>query len=122
VVIIAVSYDSQSLNRRMAALQQVGHIIVPASSLASALHAIETGHYHLLLIGATVSTSDQQELAKASRTLHPYSKIISVAFPESEPIKTADRQVPAGDENAVLVAVTALVSGDAESDIEMGRR
>ena len=122
MVIIAVSYDFQSLNRRIAALQQVGHIIVPASSLASALHAIETGLYHLLLIGATVSTSDQQQLAKLSRTLHPYSKIISVTFPESEPIKTSDRQVPAGDENAVLLAVTELVSGDTESDTEMGRR
>ena len=72
-------------------------------------------------MGATVSTSDQRELAKASRKLHPRSKI-SVSFPESEPVKTADQQVIAGDENAVLFAVTALVSGDAESDSEMGRR
>jgi len=122
VVIIAISYDSQSLNRRIGALQGVGHVIIPASSLASGLHAIETGDYHLLLMGATVSTSDQRELAKASRKLHPRSKIISVSFPESEPVKTADQQVIAGDENAVLFAVTALVSGDAESDSEMGRR
>jgi hypothetical protein len=97
VVIVAISYDSQSLNRRMDTLQGVGHVIIPASSLAS-------------------------ELANASRELHPGSKIISVNFPESEPIETADRQVPAGDENAILFAVTALVSGDAESSYERGRR
>jgi hypothetical protein len=122
VVIVAISYDSQSLNRRMDTLQGVGHVIIPASSLASGLRVIQTGNYHLLLMGATVSTSDQLELAKASRRLHPRSKIISVSFPESEPIETADRQVPAGDENAILFAVTALVSGDAESAYERGRR
>jgi len=122
VVIVAISYDSRSLNRRMDSLQGIGHVIVPASSLASGLRAIETGNYHLLLMGATVSTSDQQQLAAASRKVHPRSKIISVSFPESEPIEIADRQVPAGDENAILFAVTALLSGDAESNSEMGRR
>jgi hypothetical protein len=122
VVIVAISYDSQSLNRRMDTLQGVGHVIIPASSLASGLRVIQTGNYHLLLMGATVSTSDQRELAKASRRLHPRSKIISVNFPESESIETADRRVPAGDENAILFAVTALVSGDAESTYERSRR
>ena len=106
----------------MDTLQGIGHLIIPASSLESGLRAIETGNYHLLLVGATVSALDQQQLAKASRKLHPRSKIISVSYPESEPIELADQQVPAGDENAILFAVTALVSGGVESNSEMGRR
>ena len=111
VIIIAVSYDSASLNRRMRTLRDVGHVIVPASSLESALNAIETGNYHLLLLGATVSAGDRRALAAASRKLHPHSKIISVNPTHSEPLKMADQQVIAGDETALLMAVSALVSG-----------
>jgi hypothetical protein len=122
LVIVAISYDAVSLNRRMETLQRLGHIVVPASSLATGRHAIERTSYHLLLIGATVAPQDRHELANMSRTLRPGGKIISVENPGASPLKLADRMVMAGDEAALLVAITSLISGGAESDLEAGRR
>ena len=122
MLIVAVSYDSSSLNKRMDALQRLGHIVIPASSLAPARKAIESSNYHLLLIGATVPKPDRQSIANLSRSLRPLSKIISVEFPNSSPLQQADKHVIAGDEDAVLMAVASLLSGDAESDLEERRR
>lgn len=122
MVIIAVSYDAASLNRRMETLQQAGHIVIPASSLATARKAIENSSYHVLLVGATVSPAHRESLAKLSRELRPHAKIVSVEPAGSPPLKLADRRVLAGDETAMMLAVTSLISGDAESDIEGRRR
>jgi hypothetical protein len=122
VLIVAVSYDSSSLNKRMDTLQRVGHIVIPASSLAPARKAIQSSNYHLLLIGATVPKPDRQSMAELSRSLRPISKIISVEFPNARSLVQADRHVMAGDENSILMAVASLLSGDAESDLEERRR
>ena len=122
LLIIAVSYDSSSLNKRIDSLQKVGHIVLPASALAPARKAIESANYHVLLIGATVPKADRKALATLSRSLRPLSKIISVEFPKTPSLLQADKHVVAGDEPAVLMAVASLLSGDAESDLEERRR
>lgn len=122
MVIIAVSYDAPSLNRRIETLQRAGHIVVPASSLATARKAIENSSYHALLIGSTVSEANREALAKLSKKLHPQSKIVSVEAAGSRPLTLADRRVLAGDETAMMLAISSLISGDAESDIEGHRR
>jgi hypothetical protein len=122
LVIIAVSYDAASLNRRIETLEQVGHIVIPASSLATARKAIETSSYHVLLVGATVSPADRENLATLSRKLHRQSKIVSVEPTGSHPLKLADRRVLAGDETAMILALTSLISGESESEIEGRRR
>ena len=122
MVIVAVSYDSASLNRRMETLQQAGHIVIPASSRESCLTNIRTATYHLLLIGSTVPAANRKHFAELSRKVSPLSKIISVELPNSQPLPLADKRVLAGDEEALLVAVTSLLSGDDESDLEERRR
>jgi hypothetical protein len=122
LIIIAVSYDSTSLNQRIESLQRPGHIVVPASTLAAARGAIKDSMYHVLLIGATVPQLDRDDLANFSRALRPQSKIISVEFPGSPRLEVADRYLKAGDEPALLLAITALISGDSETDIEERRR
>jgi len=122
LVIIAVSYDAASLNRRIETLERAGHIIIPASSLAAARKAIETSSYHVLLIGATVSPADRENLATLSRKLHHQTKIVSVEPAASPPLKLADKRVLAGDESAMMLALSSLISGETESDIEGRRR
>jgi O-acetylhomoserine/O-acetylserine sulfhydrylase-like pyridoxal-dependent enzyme len=122
LVIIAVSYDTASLNRRMDTLQRLGHIVVPASSLSTGQRVIEANQYHLLLIGSTVSARDRHELANISKEQRPLSRIISVETPGTPPLKIADRRVAAGDETAMLAAITSIVSGETESDVEERRR
>lgn len=122
LVIVAVSYDSASLNRRMDTLQKAGHIVIPASSRESCLTHIRTATYHLLLIGSTVPTANRKQFVELSRKVSPRSKIISVELPDSQPLALADKRVIAGDEEALLVAVTSLLSGDDESDLEERRR
>jgi hypothetical protein len=106
----------------METLQKAGHIVIPASSLATARKAIENSSYHVLLLGATVSPANRESLAKLSRELRPYTKIVSVEPAGSPPLSLADRRVLAGDETAMMLALTSLISGDAESDIEGRRR
>ena len=122
MVIIAVSYDSASLNSRIDLLQTLGHVIIPASSLPNCRKALEASGYHLLLIGATVPISDRQFLANISKALHPGSKIISVEAPGSLPLQLANRRVPAGDETALSLAIASVISGDSESNLEQRRR
>jgi DNA-binding NarL/FixJ family response regulator len=122
LIIIAVSYDATRLNLRMASLQRLGHVVVPASSLEGARNVIEDSAYHVLLIGATVPQLDRNDVAKLSRALRPKGKIISVEFPGSPRLEIADRYLKSGDENAILQAISALVSGDSESDLEARRR
>jgi transposase len=79
-------------------------------------------HIQRVLIGATVPQLDRNDLAKLSRALRPKGKIISVEFPGSPRLAIADRYLKSGDENAILQAIRALVSGDSESDLEARRR
>jgi O-acetylhomoserine/O-acetylserine sulfhydrylase-like pyridoxal-dependent enzyme len=120
LIIIAVSYDATSLNARMQSLQRLGHIVVTASSLDAGRRVIHD-FYHVLLIGATVPQLDRENLASFSRALRPQSKIISVEFSDSPRLQVADRYLKAGEETAILLAISAL-SGDSESDIEERRR
>jgi hypothetical protein len=121
LIIIAVSYDSASLNQRMESLQRLGHIVLPVSSLDGGLSVIQRSTYHVLLIGATVPQLDREILANLSRSRRPESKIISVQFPGSPRLEVAHRYLKAGVEPALLLTITALVSGDSESDIEARR-
>src|SRR4051794_24733893 len=102
----------------MESLQRLGHVVVPVSSLAGARNVIHDSTYHVLLIRATVPELDRDDLPKLSRVLRSQSKIISVEFPGSPRLEAADRYLKAGDENAILQAISALVSGDSESDLE----
>ena len=122
MVILAVSYDLGSLNKRIEALQGLGHVVVPTSSLKTCRRAIQDSKYHLLVIGATVPGIDRTILASLSKTTHPESKIVSVERQEELTVPLADIRVPAGDERALLFAVGSLVSGDSESDAEERRR
>jgi len=105
VLIVAVSYDFESLNRRIVALQNLGHAVVPASSLESCINAMFTGAYHVLVIGATVPRADRIQIAKESRSLRAQAGIISVEWPGSDRLEQADITIPAGHEELLLDAV-----------------
>lgn len=122
MVILAVSYDPGTLNKRIEALQRLGHVVVPASSLETCRRAIQDSRYHLLLIGATVSGIDRTILANLSKAAHPESKIISVERAGELTLPVADLHVRAGDERALVLAVCSVVSGGSESDVEERRR
>jgi hypothetical protein len=106
---------------RMASLQRLGHVVLPASSLDAGRRIIQDSAYHVLLIGATVPQLHRETLGNLSKTRRPQSKIISVEVPGSSHLEVADRYLKAGDETAILLAISAL-SGDSESDIEERRR
>ncbi len=108
MLIIAVSYDAESLNRRITSLQNDGHAVVPASSLKSCLSALTFNNYDLLVIGATVPMQDRQAIAAASRRIRKEGQILSVEWPGEKPLATADRMVQAGDESGLLAAVRTL--------------
>jgi DNA-binding response OmpR family regulator len=111
VLIIAVSYDFESLNRRIVALQESGHAVIPASSLESGMNAIATGAYHALIIGATVPPADRIKISKESRALRAQAAIISVEWPGSDRLELADVSVPAGQEEVLLEAVRKVQYG-----------
>jgi len=122
LVILAVSYDPGSLNKRIEALQRLGHVVVPSSSLETCRKAIQDSRYHLLLIGATVTGIDRTILANLSKATHPESKIVSVERGSELTIPIADLHVSAGDERALVLAICSMVSGESESDVEERRR
>lgn len=105
MLIIAVSYDFESLNRRILVLQNTGHAVIPASSLDSCINAIFASAYHLLIIGATVPRRDRLQIAKESRELRPQAAIISVEWPGSDRLESANICVAAGQEELLLEAV-----------------
>ena len=74
MVIVAVSFDPEAVNRRITSLQAQGHIVVPASSLKSCLSVLALNNYHLLVIGATVPIEDRQTIADASRRIRRESQ------------------------------------------------
>jgi len=121
-VILAVSYDSGTLNKRIEALQRLGHVVVPTSSLETCRRAIQGSQYHVLLIGATVPGIDRTILANLSKAAHPESKIISVERGSELTMPLADLRVPAGNERALFLAVGSVVSGESESEAEERRR
>lgn len=110
VLIVAVSYDIESLNRRLLALERIGNVVVPASSLESCLNALFNA-FHLLIIGASVPENDRQEIAKQSRRLRPAAQILSVESPGARRLELADVWVPAGDEQKLIEAVKRLRLG-----------
>jgi hypothetical protein len=78
MLIITVSHDKESLNRRISSFERAGNVVLPASSLLTCLSMIDHNSYDLLVIGATVPLSERQKIVSASKRLHPESKIISV--------------------------------------------
>lgn len=111
MLIIAVSYDFESLNRRITGIENASHAVIPASSLDSCLNAIATGAYHALIIGATVPPGDRLQIAKESRALRPQASIVSVEWPGSERLELADVVVPAGNEELLLEALRQIQYG-----------
>jgi hypothetical protein len=105
VLIVAVSYDSQSLNQRIRTLENEGHVVVPASSLESGLNALATDLYNLLIIGATVPFQDRERMAIVSKKLRPEANIISVEWADSPTLELADRAVVASSEDELMAAV-----------------
>jgi|SRR5436190_8116534 len=108
MLIVAVSYDSESLNRRITAFQNLGHVVVPASSLASCLSVMNFNNYDVLVIGATIPVTDRRTIVAASRRIRPDGKIVSVEWSGSKRPIPVDRVVEAGDESKLLTAVTML--------------
>jgi hypothetical protein len=107
VLIIAVSYDPESLNRRMRSLERLGDLVVPASSFDSCMKAI-FNPFDILIIGASVPQKDREKIASESKCVRPAAKIISVEWPDSRPLDLATLRVPAAAELALLEAVKRL--------------
>lgn len=105
MLIVAVSYDSQSLNQRIRALENEGHVVVPASSLGSGLNALATDLYNLLIIGATVPFQDRERIATISKKIRPEAHIISVEWADSPTLELADRAIVANNEDELMAAV-----------------
>lgn len=108
VLIVAVSHDAESLNRRMHSLQDAGHVVVTASSLKSCLSVIAFNNYDLLLIGATIPFAERKAIVSESRKIRPESKIVSVERAGLESPVGADQVVSAGDENQLLATVAFI--------------
>jgi hypothetical protein len=107
VLIVAISYDSETLNSRLGALERMGNIVVPASSLESGMSAIFNS-FHLLIIGATVPYEDRKQLAAESKRLNQRAEIISVEWPGSRRLDSADICVAAGSEQRLIEAVKRI--------------
>jgi len=110
VLVIAVSYDVESLNLRIRALEQAGNAVIPASSFESCMNALFTS-FHLLIIGASVPHQDRQKLARESRKVRPTAQIISVEWPDSPALDAMDARIPAGDEKLLLETVKRIQYG-----------
>lgn len=108
MLIVAVSYDSESLNRRIVAFQNLGHVVVPASSLTSCLSVISLNNYDVLVVGATVPVADRKTIISASRRIRPGGRILSVERLGSKASTSVDRIVEAGDESKLLAALAGL--------------
>lgn len=107
MLILAVSYDPESLNRRLRALERAGNMVVPASTFQSCMNAI-FNPFHVLIIGASVPDADRKKIAEESKKVRPRAEIISVEYPESKRLDLADIVVPAGDEEKLLEVVRRL--------------
>ena len=110
VLILAVLYDVESLNRRLLALEHFGNVVVPASSFDICINAI-FNPFHLLIIGASVPEEDRQRIAEESKRVRPTATILSVEWPDAQPLQVADVRVPAGDEQKLIEAVKRLRYG-----------
>jgi hypothetical protein len=110
MLIITVSHDKESLNRRISSFERAGNVVLPASSLLTCLSMIEHNSYDLLVIGATVPLSARRKIVSASKRLHPESKIISVEQKNSRSLVAADCVVEAGDEVQLLNAIAMFSS------------
>lgn len=107
MLILAASYDPESLNRRLRALERAGNMVVPASTFQSCMNAI-FNPFHVLIIGASVPDADRKKIAEESKKVRPRAEIISVEYPESKRLDLADIVVPAGDEEKLLEVVRRL--------------
>lgn len=110
MLIAAVSYDVESLNRRLRALEDAGNVVVPASSLQSCMNAI-FNPFHILIIGASVPSDDRATIAKECKRVRPTAEIISVEWPGSQHLDLADVVVPAGNEQTLLETVRRVQYG-----------
>lgn len=108
MLIVAVSYDSPSLNKRIRALESAGHVVVPVSSLESCLNAMATDSYRLLIIGATVPFQDRERIALMSKKIRPEANIISIEWADSPTLELADRAVVASSEDQLMAAVSSF--------------
>ena len=102
VLIVAVSYDAESLNRRLRALERAGRVVVPASSLKNCLNPI-FNPFHLLIIGVSVPQADRKKIAEESKGIGLAAEIISVEDRDSQRLELVDAVVPAGDERSLLI-------------------
>lgn len=110
MLIVAVSYDVESLNRRLQALENAGNVVVPASSLQSCMRAIYNP-FHVVIIGASVPYDDRTRIAEECKSVRPNPEIISVEWPGSQHLDLADVMVPAGNEELLLEAVRRVQYG-----------
>ena len=110
MIIVAVSYDAESLNSHLRGLERAGNVVLPASSFLSCMNTLYFP-FHLLVLEASVPQADREKLAHESRAMRPNAKIISVEQPGSLRLELADVVVPAGNEHILLEAVQRFQSG-----------
>lgn len=108
MLILTVSYDSESLNRQLGELEKAGHVIVPSSSLESCLNAIVMGPYQVLVIGVSVPLMDRERMASASRKIRPEAFIISIQRLDSPNLEAADYSIKAGEEHLLTTIIAKL--------------
>ena len=108
MLILTVSYDSESLNRQIKELETDGHVIVPSSSLDSCLNAIGGGPYQILVIVPTVIMEDRTRLADVSREIRPEARIISIEHRGSPNLEKADYRIKAGHEYELIEVINQL--------------
>jgi len=111
VLILTVSYDSESLNRQLRELERAGHVIVPSSSLETCLNAIVMGPYQVLVIGITVPLADRQRIADASRKIRPEAHLVSIERLDSPNLEGAGYCIKAGDESQLTRIISGLREG-----------
>ena len=108
MLILMVSYDSESLNRQIQELETVGHAIVPSSSLDNCLNAIIRGPYQVLVIGPTVILADRIHIADVSRKIRPQARIVSIEYRNLPNLETADYRIQAGHEYELIEVISQL--------------
>lgn len=110
MLIVAVSYDFETLNRRMRALELAANVVVPASSFNSCMNTI-FNPFHVLIIGASVPQKDRQRIAVESKRVRPTADIVSVEWPGTAKLDIADVCVAAGNEQLLLEVVRRIQYG-----------
>lgn len=105
MILLAVSYDKESLNRRKAELERAGHLIVPASCRETAMRFAGEHAYDAALIGFSVPDADALAISQHAKALHPNISIVYVRDMHSPRPMHADVIVRPGDSEAMLKAL-----------------